>query len=307
MELELRPEMLKSLTAQKSKLQAGEVTPFVPFTANSVSELLQKFVDFKKALNPRWSARSWGLKVGFKSPSALFNILKGRRLPERKIFVQMVTSMRLEMKGSDFALCLYEIDLRKRDKEPVDITLKRRLQFLRDFQHDVELKPTDLNYVGSFLSHLLSSLVATDGFREDPKWIQSRIRIPATEFEIETTLRSLLYVGLLKREVDGKLVHCNPFYEVPENIAIAKARKCFEDGLDLAKRSVTELPANERFLNYQVFNIHPDRYEEATQYLKNFRQEFASLFAEPKGPGVNSVFQLNLQLFPLTKQSQIRD
>ncbi len=304
METRHQIEPVLGTSARKVKPSLTPEAEFSPFSADSTAELLRQYVEFKKQRNSRWSARAWGLRIGFKSPSALFNILKGRRLPDRPILNQMIKSMGLCMKGEDYVRCLFERDLRSRDAAPADTNLEARIRFLRIYDTAIELKGSDLNYVGSLLSHLITSLVSTEGFQEDPNWIQSRIRLTTTELEIRTTIQALLYVGLLRRDPNGNLVAANPFFEMPELVSASKTRKCFEESLELAQSSIHALPASERFLNTQIFHVRSDRYEEATAYIKNFRQEFTALFSEEKGSGADSVFQLNLQLIPLTKRKQ---
>jgi uncharacterized protein (TIGR02147 family) len=292
---------LKKVAAPAHAVEAA----FSPYAFESIPEVLNAFVAFKKERNPRWSTRAWAKRIGFKTPSALVNILKGRRLPDRKVLGALNDTMGLDLKAGDFVAALFERDLVRRDGRAVDMGLRRRIEYLRKFHAVPMLSRTDMNYIGSLLSHLICTLVGMDGFVEDSEWIRSKIRIDTTDAEIEATLKALVYVGLLRRDGRGKLVPTHHFYETPVGAAEKKARDCHVQAIDLAKKSVRGLSLDERFLNWQMFTIRPERYAEATEFLRRIRQEFAALFSED-GPGADSVYLLNLQFVPLTKKSVSR-
>ena len=72
--------------------------------------------------------------------------------------------------------------------------------------------------------------------------------------------------------------------------------------IEIAREAVTRIPSARRDLNAVTISIHDSQVSEITNIVHNMIREILAL--EDKIKDGSEVYQLNVQLFPFTKETQ---
>ena len=117
-------------------------------------------------------------------------------------------------------------------------------------------------------------------------------------------MKTLLELGLLKRNAEGNLVQTENFIHTQDkNTASAETFHFHETVIDKARHALIHLGQKER--NYYALTLPlPEKmFQEIIDEFYKFRDKIMEKTNSYKGP-LDEVYQINFQLFPVTKQSK---
>lgn len=194
---------------------------------------------------------------------------------------------------------LLEYHRQKNSAEVVRIGLLRKLRALRAIARTDTLDPNRFRLVCQPYHYIIRALTELEGFLEDPRWIQSRIRYPLTEEEITDALQDLILAGMLERNSEGKLTPSSAFSDTPHHYSSEETRNYFREAIALSIRTLDAVPVDQRLFSSNTFSVRLDRVLEMKEFVQSFRDEFCSAMESTDGKS-NAVYLLNIQLFPAT-------
>lgn len=145
----------------------------------------------------------------------------------------------------------------------------------------------------------LLSLVETEGFRSDPRWIGRRLGISAVE--ARDALERLVRLGLLAHK-GAKIVKTSAELRTTNELSSAALRKSHRQTLTQAVDALESVPLEERDITSITMAIDPDKLPLAKELIRDFRYRLAALLETGKK---KEVYNLNVQLVPVTKKGKI--
>lgn len=152
--------------------------------------------------------------------------------------------------------------------------------------------------------YAILSLLKTEGFRNDAKWIGARLGLPAPE--IVRALETMKRLGILEEAEDGRLNRTRQKIRTSDDIADLSLRKAHFRNVELAHRSLEKDPVEVNDFTSLTLALHPGRLKEAKAMIRRFQDEFDALM-ETADPVPTEVYRLLVQLFPLSQgQAQSR-
>jgi uncharacterized protein (TIGR02147 family) len=257
----------------------------------AIQKLLQTKLTEYQGKNPSYSLRAFSRKVGL-SPASASLILNGKRSVSRKLAQKICNALLLDPQEKSEILALFPKPNRDRSLPVTDAVDPNYLQLMADHFHTI----SEWYYFG------ILSLVKTRGFKNDPKWIASRLGISVSE--ASQCLQRLKRLEMLVEDETGNLARAVPRYRTSDDVTNASVRKAHFQALELAKRSLENDPVDRRDFTNLTLAVHPDRLPEAKVMIRKFQDELDQ-FLESPGLPATEVYKFCVQLFPVTQKEKL--
>ena len=272
--------------------------------AQSPAEFLKLLFERAKAKNPRLSLRAWAKYLGFSNHVHLSLILSSQRQLNSKVFSRIKSKLSLSESETQ-RLTLLMLRSRAETLEEQAL-LDQSLNQLQP-QLPSQTMTTDLLRVLRRWSMLaLLELFRLRDFRSDPKWMSRRLNGDLSPEQVTETLQALARLGVVRqRGQKWSLIHSDVFRSTRPDQINPHLRVLQKQFFELGIESLEEVSVDQRELSTFSFAIDQTRVQEAKEYLRRFRKEFAAHFEATEG---DELYQLNIQFFPLTnKKGTIHD
>ncbi len=145
-------------------------------------------------------------------------------------------------------------------------------------------------------SHLpLLSLMETEDFRFDLKWISKRLGI--SRIEIRQTLECLRALGMIQKQ-NGKWIVIHENSKTP-NIPSEAIREFHRRSLKRTLDDLDSVPRHLRDVTSITLAIDPAKLDQARLVIQQFRKKMAALLETDHK---TEVYQLSIQLMPISKK-----
>ncbi|HEY1079085.1 MAG TPA: DUF4423 domain-containing protein, partial [Bdellovibrio sp.] len=157
--------------------------------------------------------------------------------------------------------------------------------------------------VPNWVTWIVYAMVDQEGVSFDTAGLKSLLRDKASEDEIEHALATLLNTGELRRdEKTGELKKGRSLIESPEDVPVALVRKLQSQLMYLGLESLYQDQPTDREFGTLTMSLTKSEFEEIKFKLRQMRKGFHkdNSIARMKEKG-ERVYQLNIQLFPVTK------
>jgi uncharacterized protein (TIGR02147 family) len=142
----------------------------------------------------------------------------------------------------------------------------------------------------------LLDFIATDG--SDPDRLARWLVPPIKPTEAREGLELLEKLGFANRDANGRYRVSDPLITTGYGNSALNANNFVLASLDLAKGAIDRFPATARNLSTVTYSIPRARYPYYEARIRAFRRELMAEIEKEKGADI--VYQLNIQLFPLS-------
>lgn len=267
-------------------------------------QYLRSWYEAEKARLPAFSYRYFARKAGFSSPNFLKLVIEGERNLSPESVERFVEVLKLSDEEAAFFRDLVAWNQARNLAEKN--LLFERVIASRRFQEYRKLDASRLEYLRHWYYPAIRELAAHPEFRPDPDWIRSRLWSPPSRAEIERALAILEELGLLVRDGSGRLhrgektLSTGPQVRHEELKVTAKAY--LRGMLEQASKALDEVPAALRDIGAVTVAVRPETVEELKERIQRFRREVLERCDQDEA--ASEVYQLNLQLFPLTRRTE---
>lgn len=281
------------------------------FAYNSHIEFMNDFLSFRQSMSGRsstnvWTVRNWARRLGVASSTTVFNILKGKKLPSATLTAKIAHSMNLLPLEHEYFSTLIEIQRQKDSSDTIQIVLMRKLRALETIAKTERLNSRQFQYTCLPQHHVLRALTTLRDFSEDPTWIRDRIVFNMSDNEIRCTFQDLIYAGLLARNRNGRLIPTAAFHETHSTNLDERIFHYLNESIESARHSIKNAPISERTISNNIFSVRFSRVEEMKAFIHTFREDFLGNFGGTDEMS-DSVYQLNIQLFPAARPAAQKD
>ncbi len=162
-----------------------------------------------------------------------------------------------------------------------------------------KLKPQQYEYYQKWYHAAIFSLLDYYDFKDDYKALASQLNPPIMAKEAKESIELLEKLHLIKKGSDGKYTHQHQTVTSGgnwRNVAI----QCYqEETMKLAINSLLKHSEKIRDISTLTMTISKEDMKALREMMSDFRKNAIKLVSESES--ADSVYQLNLQLFPMTK------
>ena len=267
------------------------------FEYSDYRDFLESFYDRKKSENPSFSHRVFARLAGLSSPSHLLMIIKGERNLSLKTIPKFAAGLKLSAREKKYFELLVLFN------QTPDLQLKARyfselMQMKGALKGLHALEKERFDFLSKWYVVAIYVLVDLGQFKADPVWISKRFGGNVTVTQAKEALAKLESLGLIEydevkgaRQVAGAITVADDTRSMAVFNYHQSMIKLSYDSLRQRNRDASEIGG-------ATISIPKDKLPELKEKIRAFRREINQLASSYALP--NEVYQLNIQLFPLT-------
>ena len=270
-------------------------------------QYLKEFYEHRRAqtrgeLRP-YSYATFAASADIKSPNYLKLIIDGQRNLSPEMARKFARALALNRDEIEEFLALVDFT---QAQEPIE--RNRFLKVLADTRVRRQLKSGEIKAdtwekVPSWVTWVLVALTEQRGVRFEIPELFEIMRGKARPDEIRRSLARLLEAGeLIKDETTGEIRKGRELMSGSENVPVALVRKLQAELIYLGLESLFQDKSQDREFGTQTLALTDPEFEQLKFELRQFRKRwYKDISVHRKEGKGDRVFQLNIQLFPVTK------
>ncbi len=266
----------------------------------SYREFLGDWFAAQKAADRRYSHRLFARRANVRSPSLLGEVISGRRNLTPATAEGFCRAMRLSHDQARFFDDLVRFD----QAAPTELKNQawQRIAASRRFRNARPVDEGMMRYLSNWHYPAVRELAWRADFQADPAWIAAELQPQITVAQARDALDTLVELGMLQqREVHGveRLAPAEVSLATAHQLAPLAAVNYHHGMLDRAKDALDQVPGAQRHLCAVTVAIPEDLVPVLKAELDAFQERMLHLCDE-QIDRAERVYQLNLQLFPLS-------
>lgn len=251
--------------------------------------LLTKYEDLRSK-NPSYSRRAFSKKLGL-SAGAISELLNGQRKVSIKLAERIAQRLALDPQERSELFGLFP----KRVRRKQDLTDSVDPNYL-------QLNIDQFRVIGDWYHFAILTLMRSKGFKSDINWIANRLNLSPTI--TKTAIDRLKRLELIREDERGNLTRSKTRYRTSDDVANASVRLAHSQYLDRARNALDTLSVNQRDFTSLMLTLSPQQLPRAKEIIRKFQDDLA---AELEATPQPEVYQLCVQLFPLTQKNEGED
>ena len=248
------------------------------------------------------SYRGFSRRAGLGAPNYLKQVIDGEKRLSAEMALRFAKACGLSGDCAEYFCQLVAFNRASTIEER-----NQRFATLTAFRRCRAAQPLELAQA-AYHSHgylpAIRELVASPYFREDPAWIASMLRPAIKPSEAKRAIATLLCLGLLVRDADGKLAQSADVVSTGPETHALHVTNYHAEMMQRATASMDLIPAAERDISSLTMCVGDEVLPVLKQRLRAFRRELIALAESSRNR--TQVVQLNLQLFPLTHRASAK-
>lgn len=259
----------------------------------------------KKSLRP-YNYAMFSAAADIKSPNYLKMIIEGQRNLSEEMILKFAKAMGMNKESSD-EFRLLVLFGQATDPAERNFFLKELSEFRVQAQlRSGEISAKSYNKVPSWITWILYALMDQEGVEFQSEKLRELLRGKASTNEIDEALKTLINTGeIIQDDVTGKLKKARNLIDSPEEIPVALIRKLQSQLMYLGLESLFQDSPAEREFGSLTLSLTKSEFEEIKFKLRQMRKQINKDNSIKRMTSQGErVYQLNLQLFPVTLPSK---
>lgn len=267
---------------------------------------LVTYYEEKKKCSPHFSYQSFALKAGFSSKSFIYNVLHGTKTLSRTSVVKICRALGFsKSEASYFELLVYfnqAVSYSERsfyfDKLNALVTVHPAANNTRQLQQD------QYEFYAKWYHVVVRALIDLYPGESAPKFFADRIVPRVSARDVQNSLKLLLRLGLIIQEKSGGYLLSDKLLTTGSDIQTLAVQQFHLTCMEQAAEALKMLPRNRRDISGLTLGISEDGYRCLLEEIKLFQSRVLAIAERDTGCG--EVYQVNLQLYPMTRPSATR-
>lgn len=260
-------------------------------------EILRGCLAEKMDKNPKYSARAFARDIKV-SPAFISMLLAGKKKLslERAQEVSMALGM-TDRKRNHFlrTVALSSLPGKSSSAKEMEMVL-----FHRHERKDIfPLELDKFKFFSNWYNIAILDLTTCHGFQSDVAWIARRLQIsPVTARD---SVDRLIRLGLLKKE-NGRIIKTKSHISMPNLSPESSIRNFHQQMISKAQQALDQQEPEvfkRREISSMTMAVDARKINQAKKLIESFKNQMADLLTEGQ---CEEVYQLNVQLFPLTQE-----
>jgi len=259
---------------------------------------LRAWFDAQKAADHRYSHRVFARRAGIRSPSLLNEVIKGNRNLSQRTTEGFIRALGLNQEEASFFEALVQLDQAETVAAKNDAW--ERVSASRRFRQARPLDGEMVRYLSNWYIPATRELAHRGDFRDDPRWLARQLVPAITQAQARDALGTLKALGMLSPDADGVLRPVDVSVVTPHEVAGLAAHNYHRGMIARAGDSLEGVGPEERHLCAVTVGIPEALIPRLKEELNAFQERLLDL-CDAQAASTERVYQVNLQLFPLTR------
>lgn len=241
-----------------------------------LQSILITYLEGAKKKNPQFGLRALAKKAEL-SPGALSEIMSGKRRVSINIAKRVIARLLIDPEISSNLFHQEALEGREEEQNSIQLTLDQ-YQVLSEWYYLAIL-----------------NLIETKNFKNDNKIIAERLGLGLDV--VKSAIERLFRLEMIEL-VRGKLKRTNVRYKTSEDLANLSIKKFHRKALSIAEEAMDTIPTEMRDFSAIILPADPNKLKQVKERIRRFQHQ---LIKEFEGEELTEVFQVSIQVFPLTK------
>lgn len=276
------------------------------FNYQDYRQFLGDYYEEKKAMHPSFSYQSFSQKAGFASKSFVFNVIKGEKALSRNSVVKLSIAMNLSKtesayfenlvyfnQSSDFAERNFYFE-KLNAIRPVTVEASQARNLRKD----------QYEFYSQWYHAVIRSLIDLYPSINDPHVLARMVYPPLSPKQVQKSIELLLRLELIEKMNDGTYRISSKILSTGEELHTLAVQKFHLLSLENAAKALQSLPKNERNFSGLTLGISAEAYEKICSEINLFQKRILAIAENDNNS--DRVYQLNLQLFPVSARAKIK-
>lgn len=253
---------------------------------------------YRKQKENKFSYRFFSRVAGFSSSSFLKLVMDGKRNLTSESIQKVCKGFKLKKKESEFFRYMVQMnqasthDGRNRYyKKMISVQKYTKVNFIAKASYD---------YFSKWYYPVLRELVAIDNGKNSPETLASQLVPPISAKEAKRAFSHLEKLGLIKKNEQGTWDQCQQHITTGQETKSFIVAKFHQEMLTLASEAIERFESSERDISALTLSMNPSHIQNLKEMIADFRDKVRKSVS--KAPCKNQVFQINIQMFPLSQK-----
>jgi len=257
---------------------------------------LRDFYARKKHEGRGFSFRVFSRRAGLGSPNYLKRVMEGDRNLTYNMSVRFAEACGLEGEAAEYFVTLVRFNQASTSSEKSRAYSK--LTGSKSYRKIRKLDLAQAAYHARWYLPAIRELAARTDFNPDPRWIASRLLPGIKPSEAKEGLNTLIELGLLKRDPNGRIVQSEPLISTGPEARAMHVASYHRTMMERAAEAIDLIPPEERDISSVTMLVSAGGLQRMKKRIQRFRQELLELALAEQD--AKQVIQFNFQLFPLS-------
>ncbi|MBF0433062.1 MAG: TIGR02147 family protein [Fibrobacteria bacterium] len=258
-------------------------------------KFLNDYLEYRKQKDTSLSLRIICKEIGLKSAGHLSYILQGKTNLSKKIAANVTEFCRMKKSEAEYFLAMVMFNQTKSHTKK-----KENFEKLVSFRMSCVYKVSahSYKYYDKWYHSALRSLTGVFDVRDNYAEVGTFLMPTIRDYQVKSSLKLLEELKLIKLDKNGFFRPTSGYIDTGSHPTSTAVNNFLVSMLDKAKESLDRFPGEERKLAWVTMATDKDGYDKILQEFRKFRCKVADILEESKA---ERVFQMNMQLFPLSK------
>jgi uncharacterized protein (TIGR02147 family) len=257
---------------------------------------LKAFIAEAKARTPVFSHRYLAQKLGLSTPNLILLIIQGKRNLTPTICFKLSEFMKHTCKEARYFEHMVSFDQAKTHEER-----NAHYASMLDLKRTVQAAPIErqhYEYYSNWYNPVIRELVVAPDFSGDFKALAKSVSPAITPDQARRSVELLKELGLI-RENAGRYEQADPLVSTGPNADSIAVANFHRKTAYLAAESFDRHARQERAITSCTVTLSDEHMKQLKLEIADLRKRALELAEEPRAG--NKVFQLNIQMFPVSK------
>ena len=276
------------------------------FSYQDYRQFLGDYYEEKKAILPTFSYQSFSQKAGFASKSFVFNVIKGKKSLSRNSVVKLSIAMNLSKTEAAYFENLVYFN------QSTDFTERNfyfeKLNAIRPVTVEASqarnLRKDQYEFYSQWYHVVISSLIDLYPSINDPHVLARMVYPQLTPKQVQKSIELLLRLELIEKMEDGTYRISSKILSTGEELHTLAVQQFHLISMENASKALQSLPKKERNFSGLTLGISAQAYEKICSEIRLFQDKVLAIAEEDRNS--DRVYQLNLQLFPVSVSTKLR-
>ena len=256
---------------------------------------LKEFYETRKKEYSYFSLRYMSNRVGM-DPGNIVKLFQGKRHLSNRLLDSFINLCKFNSKESKYFRTLVRFSKAKKENEIK--RLYEELLSLKDI-HPLKLRAAQYEFYNKWYYTAIAALLNFFEFKGNFKDLAGQLTPPITIKQAKEGIGLLKKLNIIKKDDCGIYVLTNNFLTTGDEWRSIAIRKFQEETTRLALESFKNHSPSTRKMSTLSISINEEDLNLIDDLTKEYRKSILKIVDETEAP--NRVYQLNIQLFPLSK------
>ncbi len=259
---------------------------------------LKDYYATRKTVDPNFSFRYLSARAGINSSAYFKYVMDGKRNLSQSTLLKTCQALGLKDADAEYFQSLVFFNQAKTLKEK-NLYFDKLTRLRGDYEKR-KVEEAQYAFYGEWHHSAVRELLECLRFKGDYQALAKRLLPSITSTQAEASVALLIRLGLAKKDSQGRWRQADPVLttggQVEAEVVIGFQKRM----LELALEAYDLASPDERLMSSTTFGISEETFELFRKKIRDFKAELLELARMDKDP--ERVFQLNLNLFPLSRE-----